>query len=293
MESIFRKGRVECLVNPMLGREKEMEFRPAKEARKVMVVGGGPGGLNVAWVAARRGHEVHLFEKEPFLGGQLVLGSVSGYKKEILNLIRFQKSQIEKYGVQCHLNQKATLETVLSQKPDVIVLATGSVPTMPPIEGIEKDIVVPIAEVLNGAQPAPKKTAVIGGGPTGCEVALHLAEHGCGVVLIEMLSKIGNRLETMTRKIFLEKLKEFGVQMLADTRLLRVEDRGVTVADKDGNERFLDVERVVVTTGNRPDNALYEQLKPLGCEIHQIGDCLEPRSAKAAIYEGAVLGRAI
>lgn len=293
MESIFRKGRVECLVNPMLGREKELAFHPAKKVKKVMVVGGGPGGLNVAWVAARRGHEVHLYEKQPDLGGQLLMGSVSWYKKEILNLIRFQKSQIEKYGVHCHLNQTVDVETVKSEKPDVIILATGSLPAFPPVEGIRKPVVVGIGDVLNGAQPAARKTAVIGGGPTGCEVAFHLAEHGCPVVIIEMLPRIGNRLETMTRKIFIKKLKELGVQMMPDTRLVRVEDVGVVVAAKDGSEIFLEVERVVVTVGNKPDNSLYEQLIPLGCEVHQIGDCLEPRSAKAAIYEGAVLGRSI
>jgi len=293
MESIFRKGRVECLVNPMLGREKEMAFRPADVRKKVMVIGGGPGGLNVAWVAARRGHDVHLFEKQSVLGGQLLLGSVTTYKKELLNLIRFQKRQAEKFGVNCHLNHKVTMETVKEENPDVVILATGSSPSLPPVPGIEKDIVVPYSHVLDGQEEAKKKSVVVGGGPTGCEVAYHLSEQGCPVTIVEMLPKIGTRLETMTRKLLLRKLKENQVQFMTDCRLSRIEDNGVMVTDKDGQEKFVEAQRVVMTVGNRPDNELYAKIVPLGYEVHQIGDCLEPRSAKAAIYEGAVLGRTI
>jgi pyruvate/2-oxoglutarate dehydrogenase complex dihydrolipoamide dehydrogenase (E3) component len=153
--------------------------------------------------------------------------------------------------------------------------------------------VVGFAEVLNGDLQVDKKTVVIGGGPTGCEVALHLSEHGCPVTIVEMLPKIGARLEPMTRKILLNKLEENNVQVLAECRLSKVEDKGVILLDAEDKELFVEAQRVVVTIGNRPDNKLFDQIKPLGYELHQIGDCLEPRSARAAIYEGAVLGRAI
>jgi 2,4-dienoyl-CoA reductase-like NADH-dependent reductase (Old Yellow Enzyme family)/thioredoxin reductase len=292
MESIFRKGRVECLVNPTLGREEEMAFHPAKVVKKVMVVGGGPGGLNVAWVAAKRGHDVHLFERQPVLGGQLLLGSVTAFKKELLNLIRFQKRQVEKYGVKCHLNYEVTVDTVKSEDPDVVILATGSRPALLPVKGIDKPSVVTFIEVLGEERPSKKKTVIIGGGPTGCEVALHLSEYGCPVTIVEMLPKVGTRLETMTRKIFLKRLSAQGVKIMTELKLLGVEDNGVVVGGED-RELFLDAERVVIATGNRPDTTLYEQIQPLGYQIHQIGDCLEPRSAKAAIHEGAVLGRTI
>ncbi len=293
MESIFRKGRVECLVNPALGREKEMAFHPTRNPKKVMVIGGGPGGLNVAWVAARRGHDVHLFEKQSTLGGQLLLGSVTGYKKELRSLIKYQKRQVEKFGVKCYLNREVNVNTVMEENPDVVIVATGSLPSLPPIEGLDKDIVIPFAEVLNGGLPAQKKTVVIGGGPTGCEVAHHLSQNGCQVTIVEMLPKIGKPLESITKKVLLNQLRANQVEMLTEFRLSRVEDSGVVVTGKDGKERFIEAGRVIITIGNRPDSRLYDQITTLGYETHQIGDCLEPRSAKAAIYEGAVLGRAI
>ncbi len=293
MESIFRKGRIECLVNPVLGREEEMAFHPAKTRKKVMVIGAGPGGLNVAWVAARRGHDVHLFERQSEIGGQLILGSVSAYKKELLNLIRFQKRQIERFGVTCHLNQEVTKDTIAFQSPDVVILATGSIPVFPPVEGIDKPIVIPMDQALNhSSRMGSKKAVVIGGGAIGCEVALHLSEKGCDVTIVEMLPKIGARLESMTKKIFIRKLVDNGVAIKTGFKLIRVEDNGVVVAN--GKEEvFIEADAVVIAVGSRPDDRLYREIKEAGYEIHQIGDCLEPRSAKSAIYEGAVLGRSI
>ncbi len=293
MESIFRRGRVECLVNPMLGREKEMAFIPTESPKKVLVIGGGPGGLNVAWVAARRGHDVHLYEKQSTLGGQLILGSITSYKKELLSLIEYQKTQIQKFGVKCHTNFEVTLDTVKKEKPDVIVLATGSSPVKPPVPGIDKPIVSTFIDVFNGDKPTKRRTVVVGGGATGCEVALHLAENSCPVTIVEQLPKIGGELESITKKVLISRMKENGIQFMAGHRLSKVEDNGVLVTDQKGNEVFIEAESIVVSIGNKPDNSLYNEIKSLGTELHQIGDCLEPRSAKAAIYEGSVIGRAI
>ncbi len=291
MESIFRKGRIECLVNPMLGREKEMAFVPTRNPKKIMVVGGGPGGLNVAWVAAKRGHDVHVFEKRGSLGGQLLPGSMPGYKNELRSLIKFQKKQIEKFGVTCHLNHEVKIEDIQALKPDVVVLATGSIPAIPPVAGIDSGIALTYEDVLNGSPPPFKKAAIIGGGATGLELALYLAEYGCRVSVVEMLAKIGSGLEAMTKKILLGKLKEINVNIMTETKLIRVQSDGALVGRSDGTELLLEADRVIFATGTRPCNILYQKVKSLGYETHQIGDCLESRNAKAAIYESAVLGR--
>jgi 2,4-dienoyl-CoA reductase-like NADH-dependent reductase (Old Yellow Enzyme family)/thioredoxin reductase len=295
MESIFRRGRVECLVNPTLGREREMALKPAEKRKRVMVVGGGPGGLHVALVAAARGHEVLLFEKQPFLGGQLVMGSVTKYKKEILSLINFHITQVKKLGVKTFLSSEVTTETLEKIKPDAIVLCTGATPLLPPIPGIEKAIVFSLPEVLNGNKLAPKKTVILGGGATGCEVAHHLAENGCRVTIVEQLSKIAGQMESITRKVLIKQLREKDVHFVTGHRLSRIEDHGVYAASGDGTETFFEAEAVVIAIGNKPDNLLYAQIERLnlGIPIFQIGDCLEPRSAKAAISEAAEIGRAI
>ncbi len=294
MESIFRKGRVECLVNPTLGREHEMTLTPTDTPKKVMVVGGGPGGLDVAWVAARRGHEVHLYERQESLGGQLLLGAVTSYKRELLSLIAYQKRQAEKYGVRFHLGVNVTPETVARVKPDVVVLATGSVPDYPPVPGIDSPIVRSISEVLLEPPPPPGPlSVVIGGGATGCELALHLSENGCPVAIVEKLMRIGPRIESVTRKMILDKLAFQGVSMMTGYEVSCIQENGVALRNRDSGETFIEAGLVVLVTGMRPENTLHQALDGLDIPFYRIGDCLEPRSAKAAIYEGAMIGRKI
>ena len=293
MQSIYRKGRLECLVNPALGREQEMQIVSTTQPKKVMVIGGGPGGLNAAWVAAKRGHEVHLYERQTYLGGQLVPGSKTAYKKEMQSLIHFQKRQAELNGVICHMGQEATVQTVQKEDPDVVILATGSKPVLPQVEGIDAASVVTFDVVLDGEVQDKKSTVVVGGGATGCEVAYHLSETGSPVTIVELLPKIGGELEAVTKKLLVRKLKENTVRILTEHRLLRVGKNSIVVAGPDGIEHIIEAERVVVAIGIRPDDTIHRQIKSLGYETHVIGDCLEPRTAKTAIYEGAKLGRSI
>jgi pyruvate/2-oxoglutarate dehydrogenase complex dihydrolipoamide dehydrogenase (E3) component len=134
---------------------------------------------------------------------------------------------------------------------------------------------------------------VVGGGATGCEVAHHLSESGCSVTIVEQLDKLAGQLESITRKVLLKQLRDNKVQFLTGCRLTKVEDHGVVVTTSDGMEQPIEAEAVVIAIGNRPDNRLYEQIKSTGILVYQIGDCLEPRSAKAAIFEAADIGRAI
>ena len=293
MQSIFKKGRLECLVNPILGREKELQIIPARKPRKVMVVGGGPSGMNTAWVAAKRGHEVHLYEKQQHLGGLLVPGSQTSYKREMLSLIRFQQKQVELNAVICHLGCEVTAATVKELNPDVVVLATGSAPLMPQVDGIDNSMVFAFDAILTGRDLDRCDTVVIGGGATGCEVAYHLVETGSAVTIVEMTPKIGGDLEAVTRKVLVGNLKQKNTRILVGHRLLAVEKEGVIVAGPDNQEKKIAAQRIVIAIGIRPNNKIHDQVKSLGYETHIIGDCLEPRTAKAAILDAARLGRSI
>ncbi|MGD8955267.1 MAG: NAD(P)/FAD-dependent oxidoreductase, partial [Desulfobacterales bacterium] len=266
MQSIYRKGRLECLVNPALGREQEMQIVPATQPKKVMVVGAGPGGLNAAWVAAKRGHEVHLYEKQSYLGGQLVPGSKTAYKREMQSLINFQKRQVELNGVICHMGQEVTAQSVQEENPDVVILATGSRPILPTIEGIDEASVVTFDVVLDGDVQENKTTVIIGGGSTGCEVAYHLSEMGSAVTIVELMPKIGGDIEAVTKKLLVRKLKENNVRILTEHRLLRVGKNSLVVAGPDGSEKVIEAQRVVVAIGIRQDDTIHQQIKSLGYE---------------------------
>ena len=293
MQSIFRKGRIECLVNPSLGREKEMEILPSNHPRKVMVIGGGPGGLNVARIAAMRGHHVSLYEKNSSLGGQLLLASVSSHKKEIHSLINFLINQIKKYNVGCHLGTDATIETIKDNNPDVVVIATGSTPFIPEVPGAYLPLVCTSQDIFNGEKKDIHKAIIIGGGATGCEVALDLSEKGCDITIVEQLPKIAIQMEAIIRKMIKQSLIKNNVRILTDHRLSKISEDGAYINDKDGKEFFLEGDKVIITVGNRPFNDLFDDVKRLGIETYRIGDCIEARSAKDAIYEGAMIGKMI
>ncbi|MGD8333758.1 MAG: FAD-dependent oxidoreductase, partial [Desulfobacterales bacterium] len=141
--------------------------------------------------------------------------------------------------------------------------------------------------------PSFKKAIIIGAGPTGLELALHLTEYGCQVSVVEMLTKIGGGLEAMTKKILLRRLKKIKVNIMNETELIRIENSGALVSCSDGRKMLLEAEKVILATGTRPCNDLYHKVKAMGYETYQIGDCLETRNAKEAILDGAVLGRSL
>ena len=283
---------ITCAVNVEVGRERELRIRAAEKPKKVLVAGGGPAGMEAARVASLRGHEVVLYEKGSELGGQLLLAKIPPYKVEIENVIRYLKSQIEKLGVKVELGQEVNQETVDEIMPDVVIIATGSIPVIPPIPGIEGDNVFMARDILSDTEvPKAKNVAVVGGGLVGVETAEFLAERGKEVAIIEMLGKVGEDLGPVARMFQKKRLSQKGVKIYTRTTAEQVTENGVMVK-RDGKSFLIKAKCVVVAVGaeqNRELTLLLDDKIP----THLIGDTFEARSILHAIHDGSLIARDI
>jgi pyruvate/2-oxoglutarate dehydrogenase complex dihydrolipoamide dehydrogenase (E3) component len=281
------------MINPEAGRELEWRVERAPEPKRVLVAGAGPAGLEAATTAARRGHRVTLVEQADFIGGMVALGSKPPSKAELKNIVDYYQAELRRTGVQVKLGRRVTPEMVREMAPDVVVAATGSVPVVPPILGIDGPNVVQAREVLLDRATLGHSAVVIGGGDVGCETAEYLRARGLEVTVLEMLGQLAHGMEPVTRLVFLPRLEASGVRLIANARVVRIEGNRVVYADPEGRESSVEGETIVLALGGRPDRALLEALKPLGVPVVAVGDCQEPRRIVEAIYEGGLAGRTI
>ena len=279
-----------CQVNAALGREEEYKILPAKKPRKVLVVGGGPGGMEAARVAALKGHQVVLWEKEPRLGGQLIRAAIPPYKDRIEPLAKYLQTQLKKLDVKIELGKEATAAKVEELAPDVLVLATGGKPLVPKIPGLDKAHVVQAEDVLEGKGEVGNRVVVIGGELVGCETAEFLAEKGKKVTVIEIRPEIAVGVGPALRAFFLERLLEKGVTLLTGVSNEEVTPKGLVLTTKDGERKTIEANTIVLAVGSIPDKKLYEQVKGKVPEIHLAGDCVEPRTIRDAIADGYLTG---
>ena len=294
-------GSMTCLINPTVGREKEMALTVATKSKMVVVVGGGPAGLEAARVAALRGHHVTLFEKEPKLGGQLNLAAIPPFKQEICLTLKYLTTQVEKAGVRVEMGREATPELIQELKPDVVIVATGATPFVPDIPGAQKDNVFTAWDVLagNAAQRA-RNIIVIGGGMVGCEVADFLAERGDNmavgrraVTIVTRQHDVALDMVTDPRQLLLERLREKEVRFITRATTKEILDDGV-ILDKDGEEvNISGLDYVVLARGAKSVDELSEKIRDKVTEVYVIGDAKTPRKALEAISEGDQVGRLI
>ncbi len=242
--------------------------------------------MEAAIVAAEKGHEVSLFEKEKELGGAYLLAAFPPGKGEICTFINWQKNQLEKFGVQLFLNTEVTDDMVLREKPDVVIIATGSIPITPDIPGVEKGHVVGAYDVLSGDVKVGDRVIVLGGGLVGSETANHLAFLEKKVTIIEMTSEIAMDEEFNTRRLLMKDLKDREVKILVNAKAREILDDGVMVSIDGKDDRVGPADTVVIALGSSPVNALYEKLKEKPFRIVNIGDSFEVRNALDAIEEG-------
>ena len=284
---------ISCTVNPATGMEREFAVRPAEGSKFVLVVGGGAAGMEAARVAAIRGHEVALWEKEDSLGGNLIPASIPDFKRDYRDLRDYLITQIGKLGVNIELRREATPESVQAEKPDAVVVATGSTPIIPEIKGIENGNVGTALEVLSGKKSTGERVIVIGGGMVGCETALYLARKGQRVTVVE-LSDILCRGKYLANRMHLIKLiTDANVKVFVNSQVSEILDNSIGIVDNHGKNVTLKADTVVLASGSQPNKSLYESLDGRVSEIYAIGDCVEPRKLMNAIWEGFRTARLI
>jgi NADPH-dependent 2,4-dienoyl-CoA reductase/sulfur reductase-like enzyme len=279
-----------CMVNPTLGKEKELRIKPAGIKKKVFIAGGGPAGMEAAIVAAKRGHHVHLFEKSGRLGGQFYTAAIPPSKGEIAGFIFWQKKQLNDTGVSIHFQTELTAKIVNEEKPDVVVVATGSNPMPLSVVGTKREAVVAAQDVLEGKINAGPYVAVIGGGMVGSETASHLAHHGKNVTIIEMLPEVATDVSASARPFLLKDLAEKNVKIYVNTKVKDVLKDGLVIERNGCEEKIGPFDTVVVAVGVKSCNELSSVLDRKVDKLVTIGDASKVGKALEAIEQGYMAG---
>ncbi len=284
--TFFNYKAITCAVNPVVSREGELKIAPAPVKKKVAVVGAGTAGMEAARVLALRGHDVTIYEEKDKKGGLLHEAAAPEFKADIRPFMQYQITALEKLGVPV-VQKKATAADL--EGYDAVVCATGSLPIIPHIPGVEKPIAVDCLSAINGAKPVGKKVVVIGGGLVGTETALDLAENGHSVTLVEMLPKIMKDVAVTDFLAYSERIAKTDMRILTETRLEEVLDNGARVSTKKGEET-IEADTVILALGLKAEQGLYNELAAAGKEVYLVGDAVKAGKIFDAIHTAYRVG---
>ena len=288
---------IRCLVNPEVGREREFSaFGPAAAPKRVIVVGGGPAGLEAARAAAARGHHVTLSERSAELGGQLHLAALPPHKEKIEWLRRCLVTQARKAGVELSPSTIFRPEGLAEGEADAVVVATGARPVEEQVRGARAGQVFSAWDVLEGRPPARDLAVVVlGGRQMGCETAEFLAERGNRVTLVSRsrTEELAGDVVASYRGPLLARLRRLGVALRTRCDVREVRDGQAIVVEAGGREEAVGADLVILARGSMPEPTWLELLRTKVPEVYVVGDCVEPRMIADALYEGAWAGSQI
>lgn len=302
-----------CRINAAMG-TSYYTIEKAGKRKRVVVVGGGPAGMEAARVAALRGHDVTLLEKSPQLGGLLPLAAlIKGIELEDLpNMVQYLKTQIDKLGVKIELGKEVNSSLIAQMQPDVVFVATGGILTSPDIKGINNRGVITIPTLHRMVKPylrffgprvlgwltkfwlpIGKRVIVIGGGLHGCETAEFLVKRGRKVTIVETAEALGEGMLDFRLGLLLDWFNKKGVTMITQVKDMEITDKGVIITTKEGKKQIIEADSIIPTMPLAPDTGLLKSLEGKAPEIYAIGDCKEPRMIVNAIAEGYHTARTI
>lgn len=282
-----RRAQISCTVNPSATFESRMKVTPVNKPVNVVVIGGGPGGMEAARCAAERGCSVTLFDDKDRLGGTFKTIATGSFKHRIRDLLKWYEVQLEKLGVNVVLGKHIDENDDVLESADYIFVATGSKELHLNLPGIDGKKVVSVVDVHKNGLPEGKRVVICGGGLSACDTALEYAPQGRDVTIVEMRDKLGADVMSINAITIMDQLNEYGVKQLVNTRVVGFNENGVRVVGPDGAENELEADVIVTAFGmsanmNLPKAIQYKFPK----KTTVIGDCHNPAKAGNAIREG-------
>lgn len=279
---------ISCSINATLGKEATSQIKKTETRKHVLIIGGGPAGMEAARIAALRGHQVTLIEKANALGGQLNIATIPPHKDEMNLITEYLISQVKNLGVDIQLGKEFTQAMIDEIRPDVVILATGAIPIIPDIPGIQGNNVKTAWDVLSNKKSIGQRVIVVGGGSVGCETAEFLAKSGTEVTIVEMLDRIGTDMSPTMIPFFMGRVKEYGIKVLTKHKLEEIKENGIKTVDENHQEHELQTDTIVLAMGAQPNNKLLERLQDKGIEVYSVGDCAQEPTRKLidAVHEG-------
>ena len=287
-------NRVNCLANPHTCRETEYDTSKVEHPKKVFIAGGGIAGLSAMQGAGERGHKIVLFEETNELGGQWLAAMTPPGKTDYASLIMNYRRLLKLYNVEVRMNTPLTKEIVEAEKPDAVIVATGSKPMFLPIPGLDnREYVKTALEVLRGTCAYGKNVLVAGGGLTGADTAVFLAVQGCNVKIVELAPQIINDAVAQVKACIFDHIKKYNIEVHTNTKLTKVGE-GTVYAEEFGEPvEFHNIDMVVNAMGVRTYNPLMDELKDCGCKVVAVGDACKAKNGYKNIREGYDVGNAI
>lgn len=286
--AIWLRPSITCVQNLALGREEQYAQPKTTKPKKVLVAGGGPGGLEAARTAALRGHRVTLFEQDGYLGGQTKLAAIPPSKTVYQEVARSRIKAIREMGVDIRMGQRLTVDMVKEIRPDILVIATGSEPAILNIPGANLHRIMTARKALT-SDAVGDNVLVIGGGLVGCETADYLSGNGKSVTIVEMLKSTAKDIGPAARFFLRKRLKEKMVRIITQAKVKSISEECVILETPSGEEKIVPFDTIVMATGATTVNDLEEQVKGIVPEVYVIGDAVKPGKILAAVEKGAEL----